>query len=243
LLAGNFTQDELREILHEYIVKVVSRYKGKVHIWSVANEYTSGRIWGGDFWYDRLGPEYVELAFKWAHETDPNALLMLNEGGNESMASPANRPVVTRMLSFVKEWKEKSVPIDVIGMQMHLLSPGSSRRVPAKEDVIQTMQLFSDLGYPVYVTEFDVSLHGVAGDQQERRDFQAQVYEEMLEACLESEVCRGFSIFGLSDANSWYRACDGCLNLPDAEPLIFDENSLPKPAYFALLEVLQEHAP
>ena len=242
LVQGNFTRDELKEILHEYIVALASRYKGKIYIWSIANEFTSRQLWGGDFWYDRLGPEYVEIAFKWAHETDPNALLMLNQDGNESMES-TNATIVSRMLSLAKQWKNDGIPIDVIGMQMHLLSPFSNKRIPAKQDVIQTMQKFAELGTPVYITEFDVNLHNVPGNQQEKWNYQAQVYKDILQACLESGVCKGFSIFGVSDAVSWYNDCDLCLNIPDAEPLIFDKNYNPKPAYFALFEVLQHKMP
>jgi endo-1,4-beta-xylanase len=242
LLEGNFTQDELKEILHQYVVTLANRYKGKIYIWSIANEFTARRLWGGDFWYDRLGSAYVESAFRWAHETDPNALLMLNEAGNESMAS-TNAIIVSRMLSFVEQLKNDSVPIDAIGMQMHLLSPFSIKEVPAKQDVMETMLKFSNLGFPVYVTEIDVNLHNVQGNQQEKWDYQANVYKEMFEACLESGVCKGFFIFGISDAFSWYNECDLCLNIPDAEPLIFDEYFNPKPAYYALVEVLQQIAP
>lgn len=242
LVKGNFTRDELKEILHEYIVTLANHYKGKIYIWSIANEFTSRQLWGGDFWYDRLGTEYVETAFKWAHETDPNALLMLNQDGNESMIS-TNATIVSRMLSLAKQWKNNGVPIDVIGMQMHLLSPFSVKRVPAKQDVIETMQKFSNLGFPVYITELDVNLHNVQGSQQEKWDYQAKVYKDMLEACIESGVCKGFGIFGVSDAVSWYNNCDLCLNIPDAEPLIFDKNYSPKPAYFSLLEVLKQSVP
>ena len=240
LVRGNFTRDELREILHDYIVKVTRRYKGKVYIYSVANEYTSRQLWGGDFWYDRLGPEYVEMAFQWAHDADPTALLMLNE---DVKAEPPDALIVTRMLSNLEQWKDRGVPIDAVGMQMHLLSPFSDGGLGTAQDVVQTMRAFSELGYLVFVTEFDVSLHNVPGTNQAKLSYQARVYEDMLAACLESELCRGFTIFGVSDAVSWYRECDGCLNLPDAEPTIFDTNYDPKPAYFALWALLQRNAP
>ena len=238
LIESNFTKEEYMEILHEYIVTLANHYKGKIYIWSIANEFTTRKLWGGDFWYDRLGSEYVGLAFKWTHETDPNALLMLNESCNESMKS-RDAVVVRNMLSFVEQMKNDNVPIDVIGMQMHLLSPFSENKVPTKQDVIETMLLFHDLGFPIYITEFDVNLHNVQGNQQEKWEYQAKVYKEMFEACLESGVCKGFSIFGLADGTSWYGDCDLCLNIPDADPLIFDKNLNPKPAYFSLLEFIQ----
>ena len=239
LTNGNFTKDQLTEIVHEYIVALASHYKGKIYIWSIANEFASRQLWGGDFFNDRLGPDYVKSAFNLAHETDPKALLMLNQDGNESMES-TNATIVEKMLSVARQWKNEGVPINVIGMQMHLLSPFSNKRIAAKQDVIETMKKFSDLGFPVYITEFDVNLHNVPGTQQERWAYQATVYKEMLGACLESGVCKGFSIFGISDSISWYNDCTLCLNISNAEPLIFDKNYNPKPAYFAVYETLQK---
>jgi endo-1,4-beta-xylanase len=238
LLNGNFTAEELKQILQEYISTVANHYKGKIYIWSIANEYTNRVINGGDFWNVKLGPQYVEMAFNWAHEADPSALLMLNEDGNKSMLG-TNAQVVTDMLSFIEQWKGDNVPINAIGMQMHLLSPFSNQTVPTKQEVIATMQKFFNLGYPVYVTEFDLNLHNVQGTEQEKLDFQAKVYQDMLEACLESGACKGFSIFGISDADSWYNS----LNIPDAEPLLFDKDYHPKPAYYSLLEVLKNRTP
>lgn len=235
LLDGEFSDEELRDILHDYIVALAGRYKGKIFIWSVANEFTNGQIWGGDFWYDNLGKDYVELAYKWARETDPDALLMANNDANESTINETNASIVSLMLSLLEEWKDDDIPIDVVGMQMHLLAPFSSTTISPKQEVMETMQKYADLGYKVYITEFDVNINDIQGNQEERWDYQAEIYAQMLEACIESGVCKGFSTFGISDPRSWYTS----LNFPNAEPLLFDGDYKPKPAYHAILNVLQ----
>jgi endo-1,4-beta-xylanase len=65
----------------------------------------------------------------------------------------------------------------------------------------------------------------------------------MLEACLESGVCKGFTIWGFSDKDSvWETQKDIDGYSPKADPLLYDDNFSPKPAYFAVLEVLRRFA-
>lgn len=85
LVKGNFTNDELLQIMTEHIQKTVSHYKGKVTAWSVVNEpFGSSHTPGNSsFWGDGLGNdtqkgvEWIGVAFKVAHENDPNAKLFL----------------------------------------------------------------------------------------------------------------------------------------------------------------------
>ena len=233
LVNGNFSKDELKGILREYIFSLATHYEGKIFIWSIANEYTDRVIWGGDFWRDKLGPEYVKLAFGWAREADPNAILMLNEDGNDSMAN-WHAQVTSLMLSYVKNWKLEGVPIDAIGMQMHF-GQVINNPVPTTDQVVETMNQFSNLGLPVYITEFDLNLQNVPGSEAERARYQADGYQRMFTACLEADACKGFSVYGISDTSSWLNS-----TYPNAQPLLFDKNNEPKPAYYALINELKQ---
>ena len=78
--------DVSREILIErmktHIFTVVERYKGKVDCWDVVNEaIEDDGSWRNNKFYQILGEEYVELAFKFAQEADPDAELIYNEKG------------------------------------------------------------------------------------------------------------------------------------------------------------------
>lgn len=71
---------DVRTLLVEHIRTVVGRYRGRVHSWDVVNEAILPKDGapGGlrrSFWYERVGPDYLELAFRTAHEADPKALL------------------------------------------------------------------------------------------------------------------------------------------------------------------------
>ncbi|MGB9845842.1 MAG: endo-1,4-beta-xylanase [Methanothermobacter tenebrarum] len=251
LARGNFSKEELLSILHEHITTVVRRYKGRVKRWVVVNELF-GLPWEGgerlsSFWHDRLGPgyEWVEMAFKWAHEADPESELVLNDFGIEFPGYLLyDRSRDQKVYELVRSLKEKNVPIHGIGFQMHLYGKDflTPRDLDAKVEALRgNIQKYRDLGVEVLVTEFDVRLGGVPGSQEERFELQGKVYESMLRACLESGV-KSFSVFGLVDKWSWLE--DPNLRSPhggaDADPLLFDDNYQPKPSWHAVMKVLQE---
>jgi endo-1,4-beta-xylanase len=244
LKRGNFSRDEYIQILKEHITTIVSHYKGRVTEWSIANEAISRSAWkGSDFWMDKIGPQYIEMSFKWAHEADPNAILIFNDNNNESPRDGDTRRIINGMYQTVKSLKAQGIPIDVVGMQMHLLLKYSSPIPPTKQGVIDTMRKFGELGVKIYITEFDIDVHKVPGTQQERWQFQANLYRDMVEACLESGVCTSFATWGVSDSTSWITCQEQwCVNVPDADPLMFDKDFKPKPAYFAVRDVLSKYA-
>jgi GH35 family endo-1,4-beta-xylanase len=65
----------------------------------------------------------------------------------------------------------------------------------------------------------------------------------MMTACIKSGVCTVFATWGVSDLTSWISTADSKwvyqTHTPDAAPLLFDTEYQPKPAYFALLNVLR----
>jgi endo-1,4-beta-xylanase len=224
LINGNFSRDELITIMREHIQAVMSHYKGRIQAYVVVNEpYPYGAA--VDFWYDKLGADYIDIAFQTARETDPSAILILNDCcGNEVAGQWADFDYQT-----TKRLKSKGL-IDAVGFQMHL----DGAKPPNQADVIANMKRFGELGVAIYVTEFDVDLTDVQGTQAERYQRQAQIYKDMLRACLESAVCKSFSMFGFTDSISWYKFG----GKPNANALPIDENYNPKPAYFALRDVL-----
>lgn len=241
LVQGKFTRDELIRILHDYVVTVVGRYKGKVQSWSTVNEFVNRQFYvpKRDFWYANIGPDYAEMVFRWAKETDPNAILILNEDKIQDRRGYC-KDWSDATFNWVRQLKQKGVPIDAVGMQMHLLTPNYCIKgsPPNKEDVLATMKHFAELGVDIYITELDMNLTDVPGTQSEKWALQAKVYGEMLQACLESKVCKGFAIYGLGDGGGFYAGQKGGIDLPNAEALPFDKNLKPKPAYFALRDVL-----
>src|SRR5262249_17786997 len=76
----HFDGDQLMSILHDHIRTLVGHYRGRIAQWDVINEGL-----GGDgslqrgLWLQGIGPDYIEMAFRWAHEADPAAKLFYND--------------------------------------------------------------------------------------------------------------------------------------------------------------------
>lgn len=231
LKQGNFSREELLDIIHNHIQTVGTRYKGKVREYTVVNEAFSRELETGgnkDWWGQNLGREYIDKAFIWAREADPNAILILNDFGNETEGEISNL-----MYDYIRDAKARGVPIDALGMQMHI----SGTDTPTTEQVVANMRRFAELGVRIYITEFDVNMHDVQASDAEKERQQAQIYKDMLEACLEvgPEICPNFGYLGLVDRQSWYNG----IGLDDANPLLFRSDYSPKPAFYAVRETLE----
>ena len=230
LTQGNFSHDELLAILQNHIATVGARYKGKVREYSVVNEAFSRKLLTGgnhDWWGEKLNYEYIDKSFIWARAADPNAVLILNDFGNETEGQISNL-----MYDYIKDAKGRGIPIDAIGMQMHI----SGTNIPDKAKVVSNMRRFAALGIKVYVTEFDVNMHDVQASAKDKETRQATIYRDMLGACLTvgPDVCPNFGYLGLIDRQSWYNG----LGIHDANPLLLHDNYDPKPAFYAVRAAL-----
>ena len=92
-----------RKLLFGTLRKTVRRYRGRVHIWSVANEVivngpddSKGGLRLDVPWIHTIGPEYVATAFHQAHEADPDACLILNDFGYETVNEFGDKPSTKR---------------------------------------------------------------------------------------------------------------------------------------------------
>ena len=76
-----------------HLHREVHHYQGKIYAWDVetkrCNDDGSVR---DTIWSDMIGPEYIDLAFQWAHEADPDAVLFYNEFGVEKSWREAGCP-------------------------------------------------------------------------------------------------------------------------------------------------------
>ncbi|HSC39398.1 MAG TPA: endo-1,4-beta-xylanase, partial [Chitinophagaceae bacterium] len=112
--------------LKNFITAMVTRYKDKVHAWDVVNElfkdngqYRNDPSSASDMfpWYTYLGggDSTIIKAFTYAHAADPSALLFINDYNQEVSGAKTDS-----MVSVVNRLKKAGVPIDGIGVQMHI---------------------------------------------------------------------------------------------------------------------------
>lgn len=228
---GGFSKQELMDIMQDHITTVGQRYQGRIAEWTVVNEAFS-RLKHPydlhDWWADSTGSlDYVDSAFKWAREADPKAKLLLNDFNNESINSISND-----IYDYVKSAQTRGVPIDGIGMQMHI----DGAQPPSKDEMIQNMQRFADLGLGIYVTEFDVNMNEVHASPSVKDQMQGDIYYDAIRACIESKVCYSFAYLGITDGETWYNH----IGLKDPRPLMFDRRYKPKQAYYSTRDALSQ---
>ena len=225
LSSGSFTRDEMIDILRDHIYTVVGRYNGSIAAWDVVNEAVNddGSL-RSTLWLSSIGPEYLDLAFRFASDADPNAPLVYNDYGNESINAKSNG-----IYDLVSGMLARGVPIHGVGFQFHITLGGIDLASFA-----QNMQRFADLGLGIYISELDVRMQLPV--TSENFATQANIYAGILDACLAQPACRVFQMWGFTDAHSW---------VPSSFPgygaaLIFDEMYQPKPAYNALAQGLSQ---
>jgi endo-1,4-beta-xylanase len=143
--------DTLRARMESHITTVVEHYKGQVYAWDVVNEPVDQNQPDGFYrndWYEVLGGEYVELAFRYARAADPDAKLFLNE---VSATDPQKRD---QIVELIQDLQAKGVPIDGVGMQMHI-----SLSRPSLQNFEDALAAYSQLGIEIHITELDISVY------------------------------------------------------------------------------------
>lgn len=235
--------------MKDHISTLVGRYKGKIHSWDVVNEAIND---GGDAqtaqtenlrnssWLQALGPEFLTLAFQFAHEADPDAKLFYNDYGIE--AGPKHVSSMVLLKRLIKD----GAPIHGVGIQGHW----SMGRIPL-EALDEAIADYASLGLKVSVTELDVTIRGESGGQFGRgfatrgfggrfgsgsppspQDLKAQAddYARLFAIFIKhKDVIDRVTFWGLSDRRTWRFG---------QHPLIFDSNNQRKPAYGAIVDAV-----
>lgn len=228
---GNFSRDEMIEIMREHITTVVGRYRGRIVAWDVVNEAIAdnGQL-RNTIWLQTIGPEYIEMAFEFAHEADPQALLFYNDYNAEGSGTKSDA-----VYNLVRDLRQRGIPIHGVGLQMHV-TVGFS---PTAASVLANMQRLEALNLYVHITEMDVRMpvnsSGVPLNSEDLTQ-QAGIYLTMMDVCLTALNCTAFVIWGFTDQYSWIPSTfEG-----QGAALIFDSNYQPKPAYQWLADALRD---
>jgi endo-1,4-beta-xylanase len=233
LTQGHFTQAQMSQLLQEHIATVMKHYSGQVFAWDVVNEAMdeNGRFKNSP-WYNQpgiglaeKGSAYVEQGFRWAREADPLALLFYNEAEAEGLNRKSDAIYV-----MVKDFKRRGVPIDGVGLQMHISDLDLDTAA-----IAANIARLTALGVQVHITELDVSLPVDASGVARHDDLvrQAEVYREVVRACLQNPGCTAVQTWGFTDKYSWIGSHSHGTR---GAALLFDRAYKPKPAYDAVLD-------
>ena len=242
----------------QHIATVVGRYRGKIKFWDVVNEAVDllpnaqGKLEAclkPSPWLEAIGPEYIELAYRAAHEADPEAKLLYNDYNlyEEKKAD--------FVIAMVKDLRNRGVPVHGIGYQGHMFLD-----FPKIEQVEYLLKSCRSENIPLSVTELDLSVlpnawkHRGASVEDSftlAEKFnpypeavpeavlmeQAQRYREMFELFIKYHTTiERVSFWGVWDGNSWrnYKPMEGRRDYP----LLFDRQFKKKPAYEEISKLL-----
>jgi endo-1,4-beta-xylanase len=213
---------DLRTAVEDHIRAVGEHYRGRLLAWDVVNEAIAD---GGSGLRDtvfrqKLGDGYIADAFRLAHAADPQALLFYNDYGGEDLGAKSNR-----IFQLVSELKAQGVPIDGVGLQMHISANGR----PSDASIAANMRRLAALGLLVNISEMDVRIANVAGTQQARLDAQKSAFHDVVKLCVAEPACQSVTFWGFTDAHTWI---DG------DTPLLYDAQYARKPAYTGVLDAL-----
>jgi endo-1,4-beta-xylanase len=234
--------------MREHIHTVVSRYKGRIKGWDVVNEaLNEDGTMRQSSWQKIIGDDYVQKAFEFAHEADPNAQLYYND---YSLENEAKR---NGAIELIKKLKAAGVPVHAIGLQGH-----DKLDWPTVEQQDATIAAFAKRGIKVNITELDIDVlpravrsQGAEVTLNAENNAQLNPYPNGLpdpvQQILAKRYADLFAVFvkhrdaiervtfwGVADGDSWLN------NWPvrgrTSYPLLFDRAGQPKPAFDAVIK-------
>jgi endo-1,4-beta-xylanase len=232
------TAADVRAAMLEHINGVVSHYKGKVTAWDVVNEawITTGKTGDGNpmirdsVFSTALGASFIDEAFMAARQADPGALLIYNEFANEGLSDKS-----TAVYNMVKDMKARGIPIDGVGLQMHI----GYNTAPTPADLAANMQRLAALGLKVFISEMDVN--GCAGYSPDQEKTQ---YHDVVAACVAQPACAAVTVWGITDKYTWLdvnvnpNSAAGCAAGQLPSPLLWDANYAKKSTYTGVMDAL-----
>jgi endo-1,4-beta-xylanase len=222
----------LLQRLENHIRAVVSHFGDDVQAWDVVNEVIDPAEPDGfrrSPWYLITGTDYIERAFRAAREAAPGAGLYLNDFGT------TDEPKRTFLIRLARNLRQRGVPIDGIGHQMH-----NNVEYPSAAAIIATVNAFAGLGLDNQITELDVSIYSgsfptpfaayedIPADRFVR---QAYKYRDFFQSFRWlSKAISSVTFWGQADDHTWLTS-PGRVDAP----LLFDPSLVHKPAYTALI--------
>jgi len=221
---GSLSTADLRVAFEDHIRAVADHFRGRVVAWDVVNEAVAddGSGLRDTVFRQKLGDQYIADAFRLARQADPQALLFYNDYGGEGLNQKSNR-----IYDLVQGLRAQGVPIDGVGLQMHV----SASNAPSEANVAANVSRLAALGLLVNISEMDVRIRDLPAAT--RLETQRTAYRTLVSVCVAEPRCDAVTFWGFTDAHSWIDAQFGA-----DDPLLFDDNYAAKPAYSGVFDAL-----
>ncbi|MEZ4810101.1 MAG: endo-1,4-beta-xylanase [Allomuricauda sp.] len=200
--------------------------------WDVLNEYFDGGSVRNTLFLQRIGDDYHKKLYLWAREADPDVKLFYND--YNIAGDVAKR---TAVLNLVSDFETNSIPIDGIGMQMHLNHDWPSSDLPT------AVQDIADTGLLVHVSELDVKVNysdDISALTEERAAAQEVQFQRVgyyYSTLVPSAQQYGITLWGCRDRDSWLYAGG------TEWPLLYSNEFVTKISHRGLIAGLNEENP
>ena len=241
------SRDSLLLFMTNHINTVAGRYAGKVNSWDVVNEALNedGSLRNSIF-LEKLGEDYIRIAFELAAKAAPNTELYYNDYNIEQPKKRAGA------IALIKKLKASGTRIDGVGIQAHWSINNLSL-----EEIEKSILEYAALGLKVSFTELDLTclpnpwdLKGADVNQNYAnspfmnpypgglpdsvQNKLAKCYEDLFRLFLKhKDKIERVTFWGANDGQSWLNnwPIPGRTNYP----LLFDRNFNPKPAFYRIM--------
>ncbi len=225
----------MHTLMNRNIRTLVKRYRGQVAAWDVVNEplEVNGGELDPNLFLRTIGPEYIGDAFRLADRYDPQADLFLNEFLFSYSGAKAEG-----LLSLLSNLLDEGVPVDGVGIQAHFFP---FMPLPSAKEFERYLRRLARLGLKVELTELDVSIRHFL-DEPDPLSAQADYYRRVVSACMDVRRCRGVTVWGIADDQSWLDTFPPFSLAAPNLPLLFDSALRPKPAYAAVRSAIRERS-
>ncbi len=215
--------------LKNHINGVAGEFSGQIYSWDVVNEAIRDGAKlpaNGDWtrclretqWTKSIGTDYIALAFQFAHEAAPDAVLYYND---YNLDDPNKAEIAAAM---VEDLRSQGVPVDGIGMQGHY-NTGTS-----VGNVANSLERFSKIeGIKISFSELDVGVSGLTTGKltEEQEMQQAVAYAKLFLVFKDyADIIERVTFWGYKDNTSWRS---------ESAPLLWDAMLQPKEAYYAVM--------
>ena len=224
-----WTRQQALDIMKNHITKVMQHFKGKVVEWDVVNECLDddqsiirtnpdGYKLRPTVWQQAIGDDYIDSAFVYARQADPDVLLYLNDYDVEMQG----KAKAAAFYNLVKRLQSKNIPLDGVGLQCHF-SNGDVDSVRLEK----TIRLFGEVGLKCIITELDM---GTPSTSEKDLLEQARNYRVITDIVLNNDNCPNLMIWGIKDNDSWRSA---------SNPLLYNSGLGKKKAWYAVRSALR----
>lgn len=229
--------------IESYVKQVITytetNYSGTVYAYDVVNEAIDSAnscklrsantsLYGAIFTDD--DNTYITEAFRYAKEakisTGSDAKLFYNDF--VGLASPGQMKAVVKYLADAKN----AGYIDGLGMQAHQSNLG----VTDGDNIKNALKMFEQNGYEVQITELDFASKD---NSESGNEILANAYSKFMKIIFERMDVDNVNVsnvtfWNLTDLDTWL---NGHFNDATYYPSLFDENYMPKKAFYALTEL------